>query len=68
MGQVLTGGVGQNPARQAAINAGIPKEKTAYIVNQVCGSGIRSVSLWFSKYLNLEIQKLLLLVVKKICL
>ena len=43
MGQVLTGGTGQNPARQAAINAGIPKEKPAYIVNQVCGSGIRSV-------------------------
>ena len=43
MGQVLTGGTGQNPARQAAINSGIPKEKPAYIVNQVCGSGIRSV-------------------------
>ena len=43
MGQVLTGGTGQNPARQAAVNAGIPKEKPAYIVNQVCGSGIRSV-------------------------
>jgi acetyl-CoA C-acetyltransferase len=43
MGQVLTGGAGQNPARQASINAGIPKEKPAYIVNQVCGSGIRSV-------------------------
>jgi acetyl-CoA C-acetyltransferase len=43
MGQVLTGGTGQNPARQASINAGIPKEKPAYTVNQVCGSGIRSV-------------------------
>jgi len=43
LGQVLTGGTGQNPARQAAINSGIPKEKPAYIVNQVCGSGIRSV-------------------------
>ena len=43
MGQVLTGDVGQNPARQAAINAGIPKEKTSYIVNQVCGSGLRSI-------------------------
>ena len=42
MGQVLTGSAGQNPARQAAINSGIPKEKPAYIVNQVCGSGIRS--------------------------
>ena len=44
LGQVLTGGAGQNPARQAAINAGLPKEKPAYIVNQVCGSGLRSVA------------------------
>ena len=43
MGQVLTGNTGQNPARQAALKAGIPKEKPAYIVNQVCGSGIRSI-------------------------
>ncbi len=43
MGQVLTGGTGQNPARQAAMRAGIPKEKPAFVVNQVCGSGIRSV-------------------------
>ena len=43
MGQVLTGGTGQNPARQAAIKSGIPIEKPAYVVNQVCGSGIRSV-------------------------
>ena len=43
MGQVLTGGSGQNPARQAAIKSGIPKEKPAYVVNQVCGSGIRSI-------------------------
>ena len=47
MGQVLTGGVGQNPARQAAIHSGIPKEKPAYVVNQVCGSGIRSVASGF---------------------
>ena len=47
MGQVLTGGSGQNPARQAAIKSGIPKEKPAYIVNQVCGSGIRSVASGF---------------------
>tara|TARA_A100001011_G_C14305071_1_gene842690 strand:- start:1368 stop:2546 length:1179 start_codon:yes stop_codon:yes gene_type:complete len=47
MGQVLTGSTGQNPARQAAIKSGIPKEKTAYIVNQVCGSGIRSVASGF---------------------
>ena len=44
MGQVLSGGAGQNPARQAAIKSGIPKEKPAYVVNQVCGSGIRSVA------------------------
>ncbi len=47
MGQVLTGGTGQNPARQAAIKSGIPIEKTAFIVNQVCGSGIRSVASGF---------------------
>ena len=47
MGQVLTGGTGQNPARQAAIKSGIPIEKPAYIVNQVCGSGIRSVASGF---------------------
>ena len=47
MGQVLTGGTGQNPARQAAIKSGIPKEKPAYLVNQVCGSGIRSVASGF---------------------
>lgn len=45
MGQVLAGGVGQNPARQTAVYAGIPKEKTAYTINQVCGSGLRSVAL-----------------------
>ena len=44
MGQVLTGGSGQNPARQASVNSGIPVEKPAYVVNQVCGSGIRSVA------------------------
>ena len=43
MGQVLTAGVGQNPARQAAINAGIPFSKPAHIINQVCGSGLRAV-------------------------
>ena len=47
MGQVLTGGAGQNPARQASIHSGIPKEKPAYVVNQVCGSGIRSVASGF---------------------
>jgi len=44
MGQVLTAAAGQNPARQAAIGAGLPFEKTAYVVNQVCGSGLRSVA------------------------
>ena len=43
MGQVLTAGGGQNPARQAAINAGIPYSKPAHIINQVCGSGLRAV-------------------------
>ena len=47
LGQVLTGGAGQNPARQAAILAGLPKEIPAYIVNQVCGSGIRSIASGF---------------------
>jgi acetyl-CoA C-acetyltransferase len=45
MGQVLTAAQGQNPARQAAINAGIAKEATAWGVNQVCGSGLRAVAL-----------------------
>jgi acetyl-CoA C-acetyltransferase len=44
MGQVLTAAAGQNPARQAAIQAGIPVEKTAYTINQVCGSGLRAVA------------------------
>jgi acetyl-CoA C-acetyltransferase len=44
MGQVLTGGTGQNPARQAAMQAGLPIDKTAYVINQVCGSGLRSVA------------------------
>ncbi len=43
MGQVLAAGAGQNPARQAAINAGIPISKPAHIINQVCGSGLRAV-------------------------
>ena len=45
LGQVLTAAQGQNPARQAAINAGIPKEATAFGINQVCGSGLRAVAL-----------------------
>jgi len=43
MGQVLTAGGGQNPARQAAINAGIPIHTPAHVVNQVCGSGLRAI-------------------------
>ena len=43
LGQVLTGGTGQNPARQASINAGLLKSTPAHLVNQVCGSGLRSV-------------------------
>jgi acetyl-CoA C-acetyltransferase len=45
LGQVLTAGLGQNPARQTAIKAGIPHDKTALTINQVCGSGLRSVAL-----------------------
>ena len=48
MGQVLQTGCGQNPARQSAIGAGIPKEKTASTINQVCGSGLFSVALGYS--------------------
>src|SRR5580658_9546799 len=44
MGQILTAGQGQNPARQAAVNAGIPVEKTALGINQLCGSGLRAVA------------------------
>ncbi len=43
LGQVLTSGQGQNPARQASINAGLPKTVPAFLVNQVCGSGLRSI-------------------------
>jgi acetyl-CoA C-acetyltransferase len=45
LGQILTANTGQNPARQAAMAAGIPQEKTAYGINQLCGSGLRSVAL-----------------------
>ncbi|HEX9570352.1 MAG TPA: acetyl-CoA C-acetyltransferase [Rhodospirillales bacterium] len=45
MGQILAAAAGQNPARQAAVAAGIPVEKTAYGINQLCGSGLRSVAL-----------------------
>ena len=45
LGQVLTAGQGQNPARQASISAGIPKEASAWSINQVCGSGLRAVAI-----------------------
>ncbi|MFD2261861.1 acetyl-CoA C-acetyltransferase [Lacibacterium aquatile] len=47
LGQVLAAGAGQNPARQAAIAAGIPQEKTAFGINQLCGSGLRTAALGF---------------------
>jgi len=47
LGQILAAGEGQNPARQAAMAAGIPKEKTAYGINQLCGSGLRAVALGY---------------------
>ena len=45
LGQILTAGQGQNPARQASIRAGVPKERTAWGLNQLCGSGLRAVAL-----------------------
>jgi acetyl-CoA C-acetyltransferase len=52
LGQILTAGQGQNPARQAAINAGVPKEKTAWGLNQLCGSGLRAVALGLQQISN----------------
>ena len=52
MGQILTAGAGQNPARQAAIGAGIPVERTAMVINQLCGSGLRAVALGFQSIRN----------------
>jgi acetyl-CoA C-acetyltransferase len=52
MGQILAAGEGQNPARQAAVAAGIPYEVTAYGVNQLCGSGLRTVALGFQAIRN----------------
>ena len=52
MGQVLTGAAGQNPARQTLIQAGLPVEKTAYIINQVCGSGLRSVAAGYQSVIS----------------
>jgi acetyl-CoA C-acetyltransferase len=52
LGQVLTAGQGQNPARQASIAAGVPKESPAWGVNQVCGSGLRAVALGYQAIRN----------------
>ena len=52
MGQILTAGEGQNPARQASIAAGIPVEIPAWAVNQLCGSGLRAVALGYQAILN----------------
>ena len=52
LGQVLTAGEGQNPARQASIGAGLPKETTAWSLNQLCGSGLRAVALGMQQIAN----------------
>src|SRR5215212_2678349 len=52
LGQVLAAGQGQNPARQAAINAGIPQEATAWGLNQLCGSGLRTVAIGMQQIVN----------------
>ena len=52
LGQVLSAGEGQNPARQAALKAGMPQEKTAFILNQLCGSGLRAVALGMQQIAN----------------
>jgi len=52
LGQILSAGQGQNPARQASVNAGLPVEVPAWGVNQLCGSGLRSVALGFQAILN----------------
>ena len=51
LGQILTAGAGQNPARQAAINAGLPIETTAMGINQLCGSGLRAVAMGYQAIL-----------------
>jgi acetyl-CoA C-acetyltransferase len=56
LGQILTAGEGQNPARQASIGAGIPVEVTAYGVNQLCGSGLRTVALGYQAIRNGDSQ------------
>ena len=52
LGQILSAAQGQNPARQAAMKAGVPQEKTAFGVNQLCGSGLRAVALGLQQIAN----------------
>ncbi|MEX2648823.1 MAG: beta-ketoacyl synthase N-terminal-like domain-containing protein, partial [Alphaproteobacteria bacterium] len=52
LGQILTAGQGQNPARQASVNAGVPVEVPAWTVNQLCGSGLRAVALGYQAIVN----------------
>ena len=52
LGQILSAAQGQNPARQAAMKAGVPQEKTAFGVNQLCGSGLRAVALGLQQITN----------------
>jgi acetyl-CoA C-acetyltransferase len=52
LGQILNAAQGQNPARQAAMKAGVPQEKTAFGVNQLCGSGLRAVALGLQQIVN----------------
>src|SRR5271156_5584029 len=52
LGQILQAGEGQNPARQAAMKAGVPQEKTAFGLNQLCGSGLRAVALGLQQIAN----------------
>mgnify|MGYP003322847313 CR=1 FL=1 len=54
MGQILTAGTGQNPARQAAIGAGVPVERTALVLNQLCGSGLRAVAAGYQSIRNAD--------------
>ena len=54
MGQILTAGTGQNPARQAAIGAGVPVESTALVLNQLCGSGLRAVAAGYQSIRNAD--------------
>jgi acetyl-CoA C-acetyltransferase len=56
LGQILTAGQGQNPARQAAMAAGIPQEKTAWGLNQLCGSGLRTVAIGMQQIANGDAQ------------